>query len=253
MVAVLRGLHSTFAGPGDVETIEDAAQGNNLNPLILFACIGAEQPWDLQAAYPTLWREYARNPFDVAVYGAWHPTDYTLAESASIAARTLATRLSVPPPGDEPALMWIEDPRNPAGQGVYATDPHWWSNVASVAEMLVRQVVAEGRGQLDPTAVQALGVFALAVGSTPAAVAEALALKAHGTGPLAWAEAKVSDLRQYVYKHAYALAAGALATGAAALGATVGPSVAQGLAAAVASALADVAVAAAAVGLAAAG
>jgi hypothetical protein len=181
VVAVLRGLHSTFADAADVRTIMAAARAAGLDPLLLFACIGPEQPGTSRRR-----TEYARDPVDIAIYGAGHPTGYTLAESAAIAARTLATRLSVPPPGNEPALMWVEDPHNPAGQGVYATDPHWWSNVASVAEMLAQRVVAEGRGALSAPALQALGAFALAVGTTPAAVARALALKAQGTGPLAW-------------------------------------------------------------------
>ncbi len=252
VVAVLRGLHSTFADPADVRTIMAAAHAAGLDALLLFACIGAEQPWDLRAAYPTLWRDYADNPFDIAVYGAWHPTPYTLAESAAIAARTLATRLSVPPPGNEPALMWIEDPHNPAGAGVYATDPHWWSNVAAIAEMLVQRTVAVGRGVLSAPALQSLSAFALAVGTTPAAVARALALKAQGTGPLAWVARQVSDLRGYVYQHVYAFAAGALAAGAGALGIAAGPGVLEGLAAAVAAAVADVAAAGVAVGAAAA-
>ena len=77
MVAVLASLHSTFANAVDVETVDAAAQAVNLNPLLLFACIGAEQPWNLRAAYPSDWRDYAGNPFDIAVYGAWHPTGYT--------------------------------------------------------------------------------------------------------------------------------------------------------------------------------
>jgi hypothetical protein len=253
LVAVLGSLHSTFADVTDVETILAAARAAGIDPLLLFACIGAEQPWNLQAAYPTLWRAYARNPFDIAIYGTWHATDYTLAESAAIAARTLAARLSIPPPADEPALAWIEDPHNHAGAGVYATDPHWWSNVASIAEMLTRQVVAQAGGALGADTLQALGVFALAVATTPAAVAHALALRAQGTGPLAWAARQVAYLRQYVYQHAYTLAASALAAGAGALGIAAAPGVIDGLAAAAATVIADIAAAAgAAVGAAAA-
>ena len=156
MVAVLASLHSTFANAVDVETLDAAAQAVNLNPLLLFACIGAEQPWNLQAAYPSDWRAFAGNPFDIAVYGAWHPTGYTLAESAAIAGRTLATRLSVAPPGDESALAWINDPRNPAGRGVYATSPHWWSNVAALSEMLVQRVVAAGHGTVAAPVLRSL-------------------------------------------------------------------------------------------------
>ena len=251
MVAVLTSLHSTFANAVDVETIDAAARAADLNPLLLFACIGAEQPGELRAAYPSTWRAYAGNPFDIAVYGAWHPTGYTLAESAAIAARTLATRLSVAPPGDEPALAWIDDPHNPAGQGVYATDPHWWSNVASISETLVQRAAADAGGTLAAPTLQALATYALAAATTPDAVARALALKAEGTGPLAWAEQRVADLHQYVYQHAYTLAAGALAAAGTALGVSVGPAVVAALAGAVASALADVAAAGVAVGAAA--
>jgi hypothetical protein len=251
MVGVLAALHSTFANPGSVETIDSAAGRAGLNPLLLFAAIGAEQPWDLQAAYPSDWRDYAGNPFDIAVYGLWHPTGYTLAESAAIAARTIATRLSVPPPGDEPALMWVEDPHNPAGHGVYATDPHWWSNVASIAAMLTADVVAQAHGTLGGAALDALALFVLAAGTTPAAVAQALALRTQGTGPLAWVGRTLSDVHNAVYRHTYALAISALSAGAAVLGVTVGQAALTSLAASAAGALADLAVAGAALGAAA--
>lgn len=251
MVGVLAALHSTFANDVAVETVDAAAAANNLNPLLLWAAIGAEQPWNLQAAYPTLWRDYAGNPFDIAVYGTWHATGYTLAESAAIAARTLATRLSVAPPGDEPALAWIDDPSNPAGKGVYATSPTWWSDVASVSQMLVQRVVGAAAGRLSATALLSLATYALAAATTPDAVANALALKAEGTGPLAWVVKQVSALHSYVYQHAYSLAAGALGAAATALGVSVGPTIVASLAGAVASTLADVAAAGVAVGAAA--
>ena len=252
LVGVLASLHSTFANQADVAIIEAAAQQYGLNPLLLFAAIGAEQPWDLQAAYPSDWQDYAGNPFDIAVYGLWHPTGYTLAESAAVAARTIATRLSVAPPGDEPALMWVEDPHNPAGQGVYATDPHWWSNVAAISSALTESVVTQAQGALPAATLDALGVFVLATGTTPAAVAQALALQVQGTGPLTWVGQTLSDVRAAVHQHAYTLAVGALAAGAAVLGISVGPALVSGLAAAIAGALADLAVAGAAVGAAAA-
>ena len=252
MVGVLAALHSTFADPASVETIDSAAARAGLNPLLLFAAIGAEQPWNLRAAYPSDWRDYAGNPFDIAVYGVWHPTGYTLAESAAVAARTIATRLSVAPPGDEPALIWVEDPHNPAGQGVYATDPHWWSNVASIAATLTEAVVAQARGTLGAPVLNALALFVLAAGTTPAAVAQALALKVQGTGPLAWVGQTLSAVRAAVYRHAYALAISALSAGAGVLGVTVGQAALTSLAASAAGALADLAVAGAAVGVAAA-
>ena len=248
MVAVLAALHSTFANTASVETIDVAAEQSGLDPLLLFAAIGAEQPWDLRAAYPSDWRAYAGNPFDIAVYGVWHPTGYTLAESAAIAARTIATRLSVAPPGDEPALMWVEDPRNPAGQGAYATDPHWWSNVASIAATLTEAVVAQAQGALGGPVLDALALFVLAAGTTPDAVAQALALKVQGAGPLAWVGRTLSAVRTAVYQRTYALADGALAAGAAAFGVTVGQAALASLAAAVAGAVADLAVAGAVVG-----
>ena len=252
MVAVLAALHSTFANTASVGTIETAAEQAGLNPLLLLAAIGAEQPWDLRAAYPSDWRAYAGNPFDIAVYGVWHPTGYTLAESAAIAARTLASRLSVAPPGDEPALAWVEDPHNPAGHGVYATSPTWWSNVAVLSAQLTASLVAHARGALSSASLGALALFVLATGTTPAAVAQALALRTQGAGPLAWVGRTLSAVRTAVYQHTYALAAGALAAGAAAFGVAVGQAAVASLAAAVAGAVADLAVAGAAVGVAAA-
>ena len=134
------------------------------------------------------------------------------------------------PPGDEPALAWIGDPHNPAGQGVYATDSHWWSNVASISEILVRRPMRGGGALAAPTL-------------------QALALKAAGTGSLAWAEQRVADLHRYVYQHAYALAAGALAAAGTALEVSMGPAVVDALAGAVSAALADVAATGVAVGV----
>ena len=253
MVRVLGGLNSTFANPAAVATIERAAAANGLNPVLLFALIGAEHPWNLQAAYPTDWQAYAGNPFDVAVYGYWHPTGYTLAQSAEIAARTIATRLSAAPPANEPALLWVQDPHNPAGAGVYATSATWWSNTAAIALSLVRRITSQApAGALPPATLAALSTFALAVGTTPAAVTHALALKAHGTGPLAWIGHTVSAVRTAVYQHTYAFAAGALAAGAAAFGVMLGPAAVSGMAAAVAATVADVAAAGLVVGAAAA-
>lgn len=244
LVAVLAAHGSTFANARDVEIISNAAAANNLNPLLLFAAIRAEHRWNLQADHPSDWQLFASNPFDVAVYGDWHATPYTLAQSAEIAARTLATRLSAPPPGNENPLLWIEDPRNPAGQGVYATSPTWWSTVAAIAGELTGEVAQAGAtSTMTAASIGALGTFALAVASTPDAVAEALALRATGTGPLAWVGQALSTVHAFVYQHTVAFVSGALVGAAALVGTTIGAGVVSAVADAAATALADVAVA----------
>ena len=150
--------------------------GGEPEPLLLFACIGAEQPWNLRAAYPSDWRDYAGNPFDIAVYGAWPPTGYTLAESTAIAARTLATRRwRSRRRGTNRRWRGSTTRATRRGGASTPTSPHWWSNVAALSAMLVQRVVAAEHGSA--------GLGAAAGGRPP---------------PL------------YVYQHTYALAGTAL-------------------------------------------
>ena len=86
--------------------------------------------------------------------------------------------------GNDPALAWINGPRDPAGRGVCATSPHWWSLVAALSAMLVQRVVAAGHGTVAASVLRSLATYALAAATTPDAVARGLALKALG-GPLA--------------------------------------------------------------------
>ena len=122
--------------------------------------------------------------------------------------------------------------------------------MAALSEMLVQRVVAAGHGTVAAPVLRSLATYALAAATTPDAVARALALKALGTGPLAWVQQQVADLHRYVYQHTYALAASALGAAGTALGISVGPAVVDALAGAAATALADVAASVAVAGVA---
>jgi hypothetical protein len=124
--------------------------------------------------------------------------------------------------------------------------------VAAISAQLTASLVAHARGALSSASLGALALFVLATGTTPAAVAQALALRTQGAGPLAWVGRTLSAVRTAVYQRTYALADGALAAGAAAFGVAVGQAAVASLAAAVAGAVADLAVAGAVVGVAAA-
>jgi len=100
---------------------------------------------------------------------------------------------------------------------------------------------------MSAPALQALGVFVLAVTSTPEAVLQALALKATNTGPLAWAATALTSLRQFVADHTRAAVTAALLSAATLVGVTLSSGTVAMLAGAAASAMADVATAAAAV------
>jgi hypothetical protein len=133
VITYLGNYNSALANRADVQIIIQAAQAHGVNPLLLFAVTGQEQCFDDEnndnAADVAA---IADNPFNVG--GSWQTTDYTLAQSADIAANFLAERLSQAPPSGENAVEWINDPANPNG-GLYASEPDgsptpgWWEGV----------------------------------------------------------------------------------------------------------------------------
>ena len=133
VIAYLGNYNSALANATDVQIIIQAAQAHGVNPLLLFAVTGQEQCFDDEnndnAADVAA---IADNPFNVG--GSWQDTDYTLAQSADIAANFLAERLSQAPPDGENAVEWINDPANQNG-GLYASEPDgsptpgWWEGV----------------------------------------------------------------------------------------------------------------------------
>jgi hypothetical protein len=132
VISYLDNYNSALANTADVTIIDQAAQAHGLNPLLLFAITGQEQVFDDTDDYtPADVAAIADNPFNVDV--SWQDTDFTLAQSADIAANFVAERLATPPPNGENAVEWINDPANPNG-GLYASEndsptPGWWEGV----------------------------------------------------------------------------------------------------------------------------
>ncbi|MFD1674859.1 hypothetical protein [Alicyclobacillus fodiniaquatilis] len=139
------GTRSYFS-VSDIQDIINGAKQMNVNPLLLLAITGAEQDFDSINAYggevqkyQTQLKEIDSNPFNL--YGFWsvfHPgvnADGSgtpdLADSAVIAARTVASHLTVPPPAGMDAILYINSTLNPTHE-VYATDVSWGEHVRTI-------------------------------------------------------------------------------------------------------------------------
>lgn len=135
--------YNSFFTVADIQTICDAAKTYDLNPLLLLAITGAEQSFDSINSYGgvvnsgdiTDLKEIEANPFNV--YNNWMAFHPSLAISADIAARTVASHLTASPPPGEDAILYINDPvHNPTHQ-IYAQDPNWGSHVRAIFNELV--------------------------------------------------------------------------------------------------------------------
>lgn len=123
---VTQKYNSTFT-LSDIETICQAANDYNVNPILLVAITGQEQdfvPAGSSAA------EIRKNPFNV--YYSWQWTmqyrpSWGLSDTAAIAANTVRHKLSVPAPAGEDVFDWLNDPKNP--WGLYATNTDWSTGV----------------------------------------------------------------------------------------------------------------------------
>ena len=132
-----RGYNSYFT-VADIQTIINAAKKFNLNPLLLLAITGAEQSFDSINNYGgvvnsgdiTFLKEIEANPFNVYVsWMAFHPG---ISISADIAARTVASHLTVPPPPGEDAILYINDNINNPTHEVYAGSSAWGYHVRTI-------------------------------------------------------------------------------------------------------------------------
>ncbi|SFV03897.1 glucosaminidase domain-containing protein [Alicyclobacillus macrosporangiidus] len=110
----------------DIQTIEAAAQAYDINPALLIAITGQEESF-VPANWPNA-QQIRNNPFNV--YHSWQEYNTTLADSAMIAANTIYHKLLNPPPQNEDAIQWLNDPLNP--WGIYAEDPHWAYGVEDI-------------------------------------------------------------------------------------------------------------------------
>lgn len=109
----------------DVQTICDVAKSYDVNPALMLAITGQELDFVQKGTPYESWK--LDNPFDV--FGSWALYHTTIAESASYAAEILQVKLSIAPPSGEDPIIWINDPNNHAGNGVYATNTTWADGV----------------------------------------------------------------------------------------------------------------------------
>lgn len=135
--------YDSYFTVSDIQTIADSAKKYNLNPLLLLSITGAEQSFDSIGSYGGVvnggdrlfLQEIEANPFNV--YGSWMAFHPGLSISADIAARTVASHLTVPPPSGEDAILYINDPAHNPTHEVYATDSEWAYHVRQIFDEMV--------------------------------------------------------------------------------------------------------------------
>lgn len=107
--------------------ILEAAERNNLNPLLLFAITGQEQAYVPKGKKNA--KQIANNPFNV--HHSWQVYNTGIADSAHIASRTILSISRTRPDGAHP-IQWLNTR--------YAEDPEWWVGVNAIFEKLRREI-----------------------------------------------------------------------------------------------------------------
>lgn len=123
----LQARNSLLADDPYFSAILEAAERNNLNPLLLFAITGQEQgyvPKENKQA-----KKIANNPFNV--HHSWKAYNTGIADSAHIASKTILSISRTRPEGAHP-IQWLNTR--------YAEDPEWWVGVNSIFEKLRREI-----------------------------------------------------------------------------------------------------------------
>ncbi|MDF2938932.1 MAG: hypothetical protein K0Q90_4305, partial [Paenibacillaceae bacterium] len=123
----LQSKSSLLAEEPYFSAILEAAEKNNLNPLLLFAITGQEQgyvPKEKKNA-----KQIANNPFNV--HHSWQSYNTGIADSAHIASKTILSISRTRPEGAHP-IQWLNTR--------YAEDPEWWVGVNSIFEKLRREI-----------------------------------------------------------------------------------------------------------------
>ncbi len=126
----LQSRRSLLAEEPYFPAILEAAERNNLNPLLLFAITGQEQgyvPKEKKHA-----KQIANNPFNV--HHSWQAFNTSIADSAHIASKTILSISRTRPEGAHP-IQWLNTR--------YAEDPEWWVGVNSIFEKLRREIPAK--------------------------------------------------------------------------------------------------------------
>ncbi|MCI3927010.1 hypothetical protein MO973_43250 [Paenibacillus sp. TRM 82003] len=130
--AYLAGRSSALAEEPYFSAIVGAAEKHDVHPLLLFAITGQEQSF-----VPTTHKQAERiasNPFNV--FGSWETYQTDIDDSASLAAKLVAKRLSNRPDDAEP-IQWINRS--------YAEDPNWWKGVSWFFEDMKKQTEPDAR------------------------------------------------------------------------------------------------------------
>lgn len=128
------GTPSAFS-VSDMETICHAAEIYDVNPVVLVSITGQEESFDPEAW--SAWPAIHKNPFNVYYSWMWtneYRPQWTLTDTAAIAANTVRHKLSTPPPNGEDPFQWMNDPKNP--WGLYATDRNWAAGVERFYNMI---------------------------------------------------------------------------------------------------------------------
>ncbi len=123
----LQARNSLLAEDPYFSAILDAAEKNNLNPLLLFAITGQEQGYVSKENKQA--KKIANNPFNV--HHSWKSYNTGIADSAHIASKTILS-ISRTRPEDAHPIQWLNTR--------YAEDPEWWVGVNSIFEKLRREI-----------------------------------------------------------------------------------------------------------------
>ncbi|MCF8565587.1 hypothetical protein LLE49_12750 [Alicyclobacillus tolerans] len=122
----------------DIETICSVAKVYDVNPALMIAITGQELDFVQQGTSHETWK--LENPFDV--FGSWALYHTNLMQSATYAAEMIQVKLSAVPPRGEDPIIWLNDPKNHAGNGVYATDASWAYGVQAIYNEIEADVVS---------------------------------------------------------------------------------------------------------------
>lgn len=142
------GYSSAFS-VSDMNEIVQAGKKYDVNPILLVAITGAEESF-VPTRFPvhSYWagevKYIHKNPFNVYYSWMWtkmNRPQWTLADTANIAANTVRHKLSTSPRYGDSAFEWLNDPRNP--WGLYATDRAWSKHVAYFYEAISTYVNAK--------------------------------------------------------------------------------------------------------------
>ncbi|MGC5327009.1 M23 family metallopeptidase [Brevibacillus sp. SYSU BS000544] len=136
MKAWLEKRDSALADERILQSIDKAAQAENVSPYVLISITGQEQSF-VKKDHPNA-DQIIKNPWNV--FGCWcsgKGATLTTEEAAQIAARTVAKLAQDCPAGMSP-FQWMVSSDNP--RGVYAEDSGWWIGVSRFYNAILEEM-----------------------------------------------------------------------------------------------------------------